>query len=158
MNTFFELLRSIFESIPYNEDLMKCLAAVFDNCEGQFSEHAYYGDIFLWFLGVNTLFIINYYFGYFNRAPFNTKKTFFINILLSCIVLYIISYSISSNVFSSFPKECTGNNKSFETYDFLFFGLVSAIWSFVYCILLTAFFKFLFHFKPELSKNRNVPF
>jgi hypothetical protein len=159
MNLFFEWLSGIFESLGlYSDALSKYLQGLnfLDSCD-DFNQHAYYTDIFLWFFGVNSIIMFNYYFVFFNATKYSSIKVYLVNILASCILMFVISYSICNNIFVEIPDGCL-NQYPLQTNDFLNFGLATAIWSFIYCILLTAFFKFIFHYKPELSNNRKVPF
>lgn len=114
-----------------------------------YSNQSIYSMVFLSLFIVNALIIVNYYYGLLNRIPFNRFFWWFINVLLGSVILFFIAFLYSNNDF------VTGNyytKLSISTSDCVGFGLTSAIFSILWCCILTVLIKW------NSSVNKKVPF
>ncbi|NII26667.1 hypothetical protein HB364_16380 [Pseudoflavitalea sp. X16] len=114
-----------------------------------YTRQSIYNIVFICLFGINTLIMLNYYYGLFNRRPFNRWWWWFINCLAGSVIVFVIAFIIPNNDLS------TGNyckDLQMNTSDCMGFAFTSAIFSFVWCLVLT------FLIKWKSSVNRKVPF
>lgn len=114
-----------------------------------FSNQSIYSMVFLSLFLVNTLIMINYYYGVLNRIPFNRFFWWLLNVIIGSTILFLIAFLYSNNDF------VTGNyypKLSISTSDCIGFGLTSLIFSFIWCCILSVLIKW------NSSVNKKVPF
>ena len=95
-----------------------------------YTRQSIYNMVFIWLFTVNSLVIINYYYGLFNRRPFNRWWWWLINALAGSVVVFGAAFMYSDNDLS------TGNyckDLQMSEGDCLGFGLTAAIFSFFWC-------------------------
>lgn len=108
-----------------------------------------YNLVFIYLFVVNSLIILNYYYGIFNRRPFNRLGWWFLNTLAGAVILFTIAFVYPYNDLS------TGNycsQLSITEEDCFGFGLTAAIFSFLWSCILSVLIKW------KSSVNKKVPF
>jgi hypothetical protein len=114
-----------------------------------YSNQSVYTMVFICLFIINSVIIINYYYGILNRIPYNRFLWWFINVLVGAIILFFIAFLYANNDFSSgsiYPK------LSVSSSDCVGFGLTSAIYSIIWSCLLSIIIKW------NSSVNKKVPF
>ena len=114
-----------------------------------YSEQSIYNIVFICLFAINLLIAANYYYGIFNRNPFNRLGWWFLNGLIGAVITGIIAFVYPYNDFS------TGNyckDLSITASDCSGFGLTAAIYS------LLLFFIFSVLIKWGSGINKKVPF
>lgn len=108
-----------------------------------------YGVIFIYLFAINTLIVINYYYGLFNKVPWNMWWKWLINILVGAVIVFVIAYMYSNNDLST-GNYCKELNMTAS--DCIGFGITAAIYSLVWSCILSLLIKW------KSSINRKVPF
>lgn len=114
-----------------------------------YTRQSIYGLVFIWLFVINTAVVLNYYYGFFNRVPWNTWGRWLMNILFSALVVFIIAYLSAYNDFSkgNFCQDLMITNR-----DCIGFGLTAAIYSLLWSVILSILIKW------KSSVNKKVPF
>lgn len=114
-----------------------------------YTRQSTYGMIFIYLFAINSIIIINYYYGFFNKVPWNRWWKWLINIIVGAIVIFVIAFMYCNNDIT------TGNyckQLVIGTSDCIGFGLTAAIYSLIWSCILS------FIIKWKSSINRKVPF
>ena len=151
MNVVNEFLISLFESTGlYSTEngLSEHLKGLDMECN-DYTMQSTYSIIFLCLFIINSLLMLNYYYGILNRIPYNRFLWWFLNVLFGAIVLFTISYCYANN---DFVAENFCNTLSITTSDCIGFGFTSAIYSIVWSLILSGLIKW------KSSVNKKVPF
>jgi len=147
-----EFLIALFESLGLysaQNGLGEHLRGLAINCRDGYTGQSIYNLVFLYLFAINTLLVLNYYYGLFNRRPFNRWWWWLINVLTGAVVLYIIAFIYPDNDLATHnycaslritSSDCSG------------FALTAAIFSFVWCLILSLVIKW------TSSVNKKVPF
>lgn len=152
MSSFSDFLITLFESFGlYSSqnglgEHLRGLDA--HNCS-DYTGQSIYNMVFIYLFAINSLVVINYYYGLFNRVPWNAWWKWLLNILVSAFIVSVIAYMYPNNDLStgSYCKDLHMNSS-----DCMGFGLTAFIYSFIWsCIL-----SFLIKWKSGI--NRKVPF
>jgi len=151
MNIINEFLITLFESF----DLYSTQNGLSEHLRGldingtAYTDQSIYSMVFLSLFIVNSLIVINYYYGVFNRIPFNRVIWWLVNVIIGSIILFFVAYLYANNDFS------TGNiysELSVTSSDCVGFGITSAIYSILWCTFLSTIIKW------KSSVNKKVPF
>jgi len=141
--TFFEALNLYSSQNGLGEHLqgldMQC---------NDYTGKSIYNMVFIWLFAVNSVIIINYYYGLFNRRPFNRWWWWLVNVFAGMIILFTVAYVYPEN------DLMTGNyckDLQVSEFDCMGFALTAAIYSFIWSCLLT------FLIKWKSSVNKKVP-
>lgn len=151
MNFISEFLISLFEALGLystQNGLGEHLRGLDLSCN-EYNNQSIYGMVFIYLFAVNTILVINYYYGFFNKIPWNVWWKWLINILLGAVILFVIAFMYSNNDYS------TGNfckDLNITTSDCFGFGLTAFIFSLLWSIILSLLIKW------KSSINRKVPF
>jgi hypothetical protein len=149
-----EFLITLFESLGLyssQNGLSEHLRGLNVKCDPLlgYSQQPIYSMVFLSLFIINSLIIINYYYGVLNRIPFNRFLWWALSVLLGSVILFLISFLYANNDFTS------GNicpDLSVTSSDCLGFGITSAIFSIIWCCILSVIIKW------KSSVNKKVPF
>ena len=114
-----------------------------------YSRNSLYNLIFLYLFIINSLIMINYYYGIFNRHPFGRLGWWLINSLIGPVILFFTALMYTYNDFST-SNYC--NQLQISSMDCYGFALTTAIYSFIWCILFSLLIKW------KSSNNRKIPF
>ena len=114
-----------------------------------FTRQSIYNIVFICLFVTNFIIAINYYYGIFNRRPFNRLGWWLLNAIIGAIVLFAVAFSYSNNDFST-KNYC--KNLNITTSDCYGFGFTAAIYS----ILVFIIFSLLIKWKSGI--NKKVPF
>lgn len=117
-------------------------------CE-DYTGQSIYNTVFICLLSVNSIIIINYYYGIFNRRPFNRWWWWLINVLAGSIALFVIAFMYSNNDLES-GNYC--KDLIMSTSDCSGFGFTAATYSVAWSCLLSLIIKW------KSSINKKVPF
>lgn len=146
-----EFLITIFESLGLystQNGLAEHLRGL--DLKGQdYSDQSKYSMVFLSLFLINILIIVNYYYGLFNRIPFNKFLWWLLNVIVGSLILFSIAFLYSNNDLE------TGNyysQLSITTSDCVGFGLTTAIFSFLFSCIISIMIKW------KSSVNKKVPF
>jgi hypothetical protein len=146
-----EFLITIFESLnlySVQGGLAEHLRGM--NLEGEaFSRQSIYNMVFLALFLINSIIIVNYYYGLFNRIPFNRTIWWIINVFFGALIMFLIAFLYSNNDFES------GNfypDLNITTSDCVGFGITTSIFSLLWSTLLSVLIKW------NSSVNKKVPF
>ena len=151
MNSITEFLITLFESLGLyssQSGLGEHLRGLDIQCNN-YSGQSIYNMVFLCLFLINAIIMINYYYGIFNRIPFNRWWWWLINSLVGAVILFLVAFIYSNNDLS------TGNyckDLIFKTSDCIGFGLTSAIFSFLFSIGFSLLIKW------KSSINKQSPF
>jgi magnesium-transporting ATPase (P-type) len=115
----------------------------------EYSRQSIYNIIFICLFGINTILVINYYYGIFNRRPFNRWWWWLFNCLAGAVAVFAIALIYTNNDLST-ANYC--KDLQMTGADCVGFAITAAIFSFAWCIILT------FLIKWKSSINRKVPF
>ena len=150
----YEFIITIFESLKlYSVEggLAEHLRGLnIEDCgESGYNEQSIYAIVFLYLLAINSIFIINYYYGMLNRIPFNRILWWLLNVLLGALIMFLVAFLYSNNDYESgnFCKDL-----SITTSDCIGFGATTAIFSIIWSCLLSLIIKW------NSSVNKKVPF
>jgi hypothetical protein len=113
-----------------------------------FTNQNIYNIVFLWFLGINVLFLINYYYGFLNRSPFNKLIVWGINMLLSALLVGVVAFFYAHNSYAV-GNICPQINISDA--DSFGFGATAFIYSLLFFFLFSLVIKW-------KSNNKKIPF
>ncbi|WP_343675222.1 hypothetical protein [Chitinophaga sp.] len=146
-----DILPALFEAVGlYSSSggLGEHLRGLDVNCQTM-SRQSAYNIVFLSIIFVNALILFNYYYGLFNRHPFNKVGWWLGNILVGAIINYLVAYLG--------PHRDLINNRfceqlSFQDSDCVGFGLTAAIYSMVWSTLLSVLIKW------KSIYNKKIPF
>jgi hypothetical protein len=151
MNAITDFLIIIFESFGFyssSNGLGDHLRGLDLPCEN-YSNQSIYNVVFLCVFTVNSLIVLNYYKGLFNRVNFTNFLSWLINVLVGALFLFFIAFLYANNDVS------TGNyckDLSITNSDCLGFGVTAAIFSIVWSFILSMIIKW------TSSNNKKVPF
>lgn len=151
MSAITELLVTIFESLGLYSaanGLGDHLRGLDIKCEDYINQSVY-NVVFLCLIIINSLVVINYYYGLFNRVNFTNFLSWLINVLVGSLFLFFIGYLYANNDFS------TGNycqELSITHSDCIGFGLTASIFSILWSLILSMVIKW------KSSNNKKVPF
>lgn len=151
MNSISEFFISLFESIGLyssSNGLGEHLRGLSTDCN-TFSNQSIYNIVFLCIFFINSLIVVNYYFGIFNRVNFTNLITWILNILIGAIIIFFVAFLYSNNdyVTQNYCKELNITQS-----DSIGFGFTSSIYSIIWSII------FSFIVKWKSSNNKKVPF
>ena len=147
-----EFLIALFESLGLysaQDGLGEHLRGLAVNCRDGYTGQSIYNVVFIYLFVINFVIIVNYYYGLFNRRPFNRWWWWLINVLAGAVILYVIAFIYPDNDLA------TGNycpTLKMKTADCMGFGLTAAIWSAVFAVLLSVIIKW------GSGVNKKVPF
>lgn len=108
-----------------------------------------YNLIFIYLFAINSIIVLNYYYGLFNKVPWNLWWKWILNILVGAVIMFVIAFMYPNNDLS------TGNyckDLQMSTSDCVGFGITAFIYSIVWSCILS------FLIKWKSSVNRKVPF
>jgi hypothetical protein len=105
--------------------------------------------VFLALFLINSIIIINYYYGILNRIPFNRILWWVLNVLFGAIIMFLIAFVYANNDLMS-NDFCP--DLSITTSDCIGFGATTAIFSIIWSSLLSLIIKW------NSSVNKKVPF
>lgn len=114
-----------------------------------YTNQSIYNIVFISLLSINSLIIFNYYYGIFNRNPFNRWWWWLINVLVGAAILFFIAFIYPNNDLE------TGNyykELAMSKSDCSGFGFTAFIYSFIWSCILS------FIIKWKSSVNKKVPF
>ena len=114
-----------------------------------YTRQSVYNIVFACLFIINLVIAANYYYGIFNRRPFNRLGWWLLNALIGAIVLFSVAFSYSNNDFST-KNYC--KNLNITTSDCYGFGFTAAIYS----VLVFIIFSLLIKWKSGI--NKKVPF
>lgn len=117
-------------------------------CE-DYTGQSIYNIVFICLVSINSIIIINYYYGIFNRRPFNRWWWWLINVLAGSVILFFIGFMYPNNDLES-GNYC--KDLVMSTADCSGFGFTASIYSFIWCCLLSMIIKW------KSSVNKKVPF
>lgn len=140
MDAIVEFLIGLFESLGLYSDqngLGDHLRGLDLQCL-DYSQQSIYSVLFLYLFAINSLIIINYYYGLFNRVPMNKWGWWFVNVLIGAFALFCIAYFNTKNDLDPI-NYC--KNLKITLGDCYGFGATAAIYSFLYCIILSYIIK-----------------
>ena len=146
-----EFLITIFESL----NLYSSQMGLGEHLRGMdlqcldYSRQSIYAMVFLALFLINTIIMINYYYGVFNRIPFNRFLWWLINMLVGATIMFVIAFLYANNDFSS-GDFCP--QLDITTSDCLGFGMTTSIFSIIWSCLLSIIIKW------KSSVNKKVPF
>ncbi len=151
MNAVAEFLITLFESIG----LYSTQNGLSEHLRGldikgiDYSNQSIYAMVFLCLFIVNSLIVINYYYGILNRIPFNRFLWWLINVIVGATILFFVAFLYANNDFT------TGNiysKLSVTSSDCVGFGFTAAIYSIIWSCILSIIIKW------KSSVNKKVPF
>jgi hypothetical protein len=118
------------------------------NCNTM-SRQSAYSIVFLSMIVVNIVIMFNYYYGLFNRQPFNHFVWWLGNVLTGAFIIYVIAYLGPH-------KDLVNNNYCqtlvFNEGDCMGFGLTAAIYAMIWSVLLSLLLKW------KSIVNKKIPF
>lgn len=151
MEAISELCITIFESLGLYSaanGLGEHLRGLDVECNN-FTNQSIYNIVFLCIVIINTLIVVNYYYGIFNRVNFTNFLSWCINVLVGALIIFSIAYLYVYNDFS------TGNyckDLAISDSDCIGFGITASIFSIVWSLILSMIIKW------KSSNNKKVPF
>jgi hypothetical protein len=151
MNAITDFLIAIFESFGLysaSNGLGDHLRGLDVQCN-DYSNQSIYNVVFLCVFTINSLIVINYYYGLFNRVNFTNFLSWLINVLVGSLILFSIAYLYANNDVSTgnFCKDLSITNS-----DCIGFGATASIFSIVWSFILSMIIKW------KSSNNKKVPF
>jgi hypothetical protein len=147
-----EFLIALFESLGlYSSEngLGEHLRGLAVNCRDGYTGQSIYNIVFIYLFVINSLLIINYYYGFFNRRPFNRWGWWLLNVLVSGLILYIVAYIYPHNDLVT-GRYCS--SLKINDADCTGFALTAAIYSMLWSIILSVIIKW------KSGVNKKVPF
>jgi hypothetical protein len=147
----YEILISIWESFGLYSTQMGLgaqLRGMNLQCD-DFTRQSIYSMVFLALFLINSIIIINYYYGILNRIPFNRILWWVLNVLFGAIIMFLIAFVYANNDLMS-NDFCP--DLSITTSDCIGFGATTAIFSIIWSSLLSLIIKW------NSSVNKKVPF
>jgi len=108
-----------------------------------------YFIVFLCIVTLNTIIILNYYYGFFNRVKFTNLLTWFLNIMISSGIIFLIAYLYANNDFET-KNYC--QTLTITKSDCVGFGLSAFIYAIIWSLIIS------FIIKWKSSNNKKVPF
>ena len=151
MNALSEFLISLFESFGLyssQNGLGEHLRGLDIKCV-DYTAQSIYTIVFISLFVINGIIMLNYYYGLLNRIPFNRWWWWLINVLAGALILFIIAYTYPNNDLST-GNYC--NQLHMSSSDCAGFGFTAAIYSIIWCLLLSLFIKW------KSSINKKSPF
>lgn len=151
MDAFVDFLITIFEALSLyssQNGLGEHLRGLDLKCN-DYTGQSIYSLVFICLFAINSVLMVNYYYGIFNRVPFNAWWWWLANSLVGSLILFVISFMYCNNDLA------TGNycqSLFMATSDCIGFGITSFIYSFVWCCILSVVIKW------KSSVNKKVPF
>lgn len=151
MDSFTQLIAPLFESLGLystNNGLGEHLKGMGLDCN-DYSRQSTYNLIALYLIAINSVIIINYYYGVLNRVPFNRLQSWLINVLIGAIILFIIAWSYPHHDLAAgtYCKDLKINSS-----DCTGFAITAAIYSVVWSFLLSMAIKW------KSGVNKKLPF
>ena len=151
MDSFTQLIAPLFESLGLystNNGLGEHLKGMGLDCN-DYSRQSTYNLIALYLIVINSLIIINYYYGLFNRIPFNRLQAWLINVLMGAIILLVIAWSYPHQDLTAgaYCKDLKINSS-----DCAGFAITAAIYSVLWSFLLSMAIKW------KSPINKKLPF
>lgn len=145
-----DIVATIFESFNlYSaEGLGPHLSGLSTDCSS-LSNQSIYNIIFICILTLNTIIMINYYYGFFNRVKFTNLLTWFLNLIIGSGIVFLIAYFYANNDFET-NNFC--QNLTITHSDCIGFGLTAFIYSILWSLIVS------FIIKWKSSNNKKVPF
>lgn len=116
-------------------------------CENN-TNQSIYSIVLICILVINSLIMLNYYYGYFNRPRFSKLLSWFYNMLFGAIIIFLIAFLYTNDDLNS-GNYC--QELIISTSDCIGFASVSAFYSIVWGAL------FSFGIKWKSSNNKKVP-
>jgi hypothetical protein len=151
MNAITDFLITIFESFGLysaSNGLGEHLRGLDVQCNG-YTNQSIYNVVFLCVSTVNSLIVINYYYGLFNRVNFTNFLSWLINVLVGSLIIFLIAYLYVNNDVST-ENYC--KDLSIMNSDCIGFGATASIFSIVWSLILSMIIKW------KSSNNKKVPF
>ena len=151
MDVVYEFLITLFESLG----LYSCQGGLAEHLRGMdikcknYSNQSIYSIVFLCIVIVDSIILVNYYFGLLNRIPFNRVWWWIINLLIGSTIVFITAFLYSNNDLET-NNIC--NQLKVTTSDCWGFAITAAIYSIIWSILLSVLIKW------KSSVNKKVPF
>ena len=151
MNAISNFFITLFESFGLYSDangLGDHLRGLDVQCTDYINQSTY-NIIFICLFVINSIIMVNYYYGFHNRPKFSKFLPWFIHALIGAIILFLIAFFYSYNDFS------TGNyckDLNITTSDCIGFGSVAAIYSLIWNFIISIFLKL------KSSNNKKVPY
>ncbi len=147
----YEILISIWETLGLYSTQMGLgaqLRGMNLQCD-DFTRQSIYSMVFLALFLINSIIIINYYYGILNRIPFNRILWWLLNVLFGAIIMFFIAFVYANNdlISNDFCPDL-----SITTSDCIGFGATTAIFSIIWSCLLSLIIKW------NSSVNKKVPF
>lgn len=118
------------------------------DCEG-YTNQSVYQLMTLVMLAASTLFMLNYYYGLFNRPIFSRTRIWTINVLFVSAGVGIFAYMLAA---TGLPPGQHCSYLNFFRTDCILFGLTAFVYNSIYCLLLSVSLKWL------SVNNKKVPF
>jgi hypothetical protein len=151
MDFITEFLITIFESLnlySVQGGLAEHLRGLDLECS-DYTRQSIYSMVFLALFLINSIIIINYYYGMLNRIPFNHIIWWILNVFFGAFIMFFIAFLYSNNDLES-DNFCS--SLSITTSDCVGFGMTTSIFSIVWSTLLSVLIKW------NSSVNKKVPF
>lgn len=151
MSSISEFLITLFESLGLystQNGLGEHLRGLDLQCN-DYTGQSIYNMVLIFLFSINTLIMLNYYYGILNRIPFNRWWWWLINVLVGAIILFVIAFMYANNDLS------TGNyckQLQMTTSDCLGFGFAASIFSALWSLILSLLIKW------KSINNKKVPF
>jgi len=151
MNPIVEFLINIFEALGLyssKNGLGEHLRGLDIKCN-DYTGQSIYAIVFGCLFVINFLIIVNYYYGLFNRIPFNRWWWWLIQVLAGSLISSVIAFMYPYNDLStgSYCKDLQMTNS-----DCFGFAVTVFIYSIIWCLILSAAIKW------KSSVNKKVPF
>ncbi|SJZ77562.1 hypothetical protein SAMN04488128_1011551 [Chitinophaga eiseniae] len=146
-----EFVIALFESLGLYSDangLGEHLRGLDLSCTG-FTRTSLYNQVFIWLFVINTVVVVNYYYLFFNRRPWNKWWVWLVNVLVAALIVAYIAYAMPHNdletnnicqQLSVTDNDCVGFATAAAIY--------SVIWSFIVSLII----------KWKSGVNKKVPF
>jgi hypothetical protein len=152
MGSFADFLITLFESFGLyssQNGLGEHLRGLDPHSCNDYTGQSIYNLVFIYLFVINSLVVINYYYGLFNRVPFNVWWKWLLNVLVAAAIVGVIAFMYPNNDLS------TGNyckDLHMHESDCLGFAMTAFIYSFLWSCILSLLIKW------KSSVNRKVPF
>lgn len=146
-----DILPGLFEAIGLystSGGLGEHLRGLDNNCQ-TISRQSAYSIVFLFMIFVNSVIMLNYYYGLLNRSPFNKLGWWLINVLTGAFIIYLIA---CLGPYRDLVNQNYCDQLIFHGGDCMGFGLTAAIYSMIWSVLLSLFIKW------KSIVNKKIPF
>jgi hypothetical protein len=146
-----DFLTTIFEAIKLystSSGLGEHLKGMATDCSN-YTRPSIYNTVFLSMLIINFVVVWNYYYGLFNKVPWNRTWKWLLNIVAGALIVFGIAF-IYSNKDISTQNYC--NQLQINKSDCIGFGITAAIYSLLYSVVMSAAMKW------GSIANKKIPF